>query len=112
FPSLIGGTPYPIDFAPSILFSVLHALLIPIFVWRMAHSQTRHFVLVGVFAFTVERTVLYALRANAAHNVGPRISETLETYMQTTLSGSFISIGMGVVQLARSVLVQATKGSD
>ncbi len=68
FPSLIGGTPYPIDFAPSILFSVLHALLIPIFVWRMAHSQTRHFVLVGVFAFTVERYDLSIQIENSLSN--------------------------------------------
>lgn len=40
------------------------------------------------------------------------MSEILETYMETTLSGSFISVGMGVVQLTRSLLVHATKGSD
>ncbi|KAI0707440.1 hypothetical protein C8T65DRAFT_576791 [Cerioporus squamosus] len=112
FPSLIGGTPYPIDFVPSILFSVLHGILVPIFAWRLARSQTRHFVLVGVCVFTIERTVLYALRANAAHHVGPRISETLETYMQTTLSGSFISIGMGVVQLTRCLLKEKSKKLD
>ncbi|RPD57703.1 hypothetical protein L226DRAFT_573590 [Lentinus tigrinus ALCF2SS1-7] len=112
FPSPIGGAPLPVDFAPSILFSVLHALLLPIFAWRVAHCRTRNFVLVGTLAFTIERSVLYALRAHAAHDAGARNSESLETYLQTTLAGGFISIGIDLMQLTRALLVNATKGSD
>ncbi|RDX47484.1 hypothetical protein OH76DRAFT_1354119 [Lentinus brumalis] len=112
FPSPIGGAPFPIDFAPSILFSVLHALLIPIFVWRMARPQTRNFVLIGALAFTTERTVLYALRAHTAHDDKARTNESLETYLQTTLAGGFITIGMDLMQLTRVMLVNATKGAE
>lgn len=42
FPSLIGGPPYPIDFVPSILFSILHGLLIPIFAWRVRKRVTSY----------------------------------------------------------------------
>ncbi|RPD57694.1 hypothetical protein L226DRAFT_615215 [Lentinus tigrinus ALCF2SS1-7] len=111
FPSPIGGAPFPIDFAPSILFSVLHALLIPVFVWRMSFSRTRQYVLFGALVFAVERTVFYALRAHAAHDAGARTNESLETYLQTTLAGGFISIGMDLMQLTRALLVNATKGS-
>lgn len=131
FPSPIGGAPFPIDFAPSMLFSILHALLVPIFAWRIARWRTRQFVLIGILVFTIERwviphvlnaslawltemrrSVLYALRAYAAHNVGARTNESLETYLQTTLAGGFVSIGMSLMQLTRSLLVNATKGSE
>ncbi|TFK77614.1 hypothetical protein K466DRAFT_508294, partial [Polyporus arcularius HHB13444] len=115
FPSPIGGAPFPIDFAPSILFCVLHGLLVPVFIWRMARSQTRNFVLIGALAFTIERTVLYALRAHTAHDDKARSNESLETYLQTTLAGGFIrfiSIGMDLMQLTRAMLVNATKGSE
>lgn len=55
FPSPIGGVPYPIDFVPSVLFSVLHGLLIPIFAWRMANPRTRNYVVIGMCIFTIER---------------------------------------------------------
>ncbi|KAI0687962.1 hypothetical protein C8T65DRAFT_127572 [Cerioporus squamosus] len=111
FASPIGGAPFPIDFAPSILFSVLHGLLVLVFAWRMTRSQTRHFVLIGALVFTTERTVFYGLRAHAAHNAGARTNESLETYLQTTLAGGFISLGIDLLQLTRALLVNATKGS-
>ncbi|KAI0689142.1 hypothetical protein C8T65DRAFT_618977, partial [Cerioporus squamosus] len=112
FPSPIGGAPFPVDFAPSILFSVLHALLVPVFAWRMARSQTRHYVLIGALVFTIERTVFYGLRAHAAHDAGARTNESLETYLQTTLAGGFISLGIDLLQLTRALLVNATKGTE
>ena len=132
FPSPIGGVPYPIDFAPSILFSVLHGLLIPVFAWRMARSQTRTFVLIGAFIYAIERyadsavlsisrpnranmdcrTVLYALRAYASRREGSRESNGLETYFQTTLAGGYITLGQDLTNLARALFVNATKGSD
>ena len=57
------------------------------------------------------RTVYYALRAHASHNAGARNNESLETYLQTTLAGGFISLGMDLMQLTRALLVNATKGS-
>ncbi|RDX49335.1 hypothetical protein OH76DRAFT_1351148 [Lentinus brumalis] len=111
-PSPIGGVPFPIDFAPSVLFSILHALLIPIFVWRMAHPRTRTYLLIGMSIFTIERTVLYALRAYAAQHAGPRESKALNTYFQVTLAGGFITIGQDLMGLARALLVNGTKGSD
>ncbi|KAI0682134.1 hypothetical protein C8T65DRAFT_597483, partial [Cerioporus squamosus] len=96
----------------SILFSVLHGLLIPVFAWRMARSQTRHYVLIGALVFTIERTVFYGLRAHAAHDAGARTNESLETYLQTTLAGGFISLGIDLLQLTRALLVNATKGTE
>ncbi|KAI0685816.1 hypothetical protein C8T65DRAFT_747727 [Cerioporus squamosus] len=111
-PSPIGGVPFPIDFVPSVLFSFLHGLLIPIFVWRMALPRTRNYVIIGTGIFTIERTVFFALRAYAAHHAGSRESIGLNTYFQVTLAGGFITIGQDLTNLARALLVNATKGSD
>ncbi|KAI0687114.1 hypothetical protein C8T65DRAFT_141278 [Cerioporus squamosus] len=84
----------------------------PIFAWRMARSQTRHFMLFGILAFTRERTVLYGHPAYAAHDISTSTNESLQTYFQTTLVGGFISFGMDLLQLTRALLVNATKGPE
>ena len=55
FPSPVGGVPLPFDFDPAILFSIIHALLIPIALWRIVHSRSRTFVLIGTVLYIVER---------------------------------------------------------
>ena len=133
FPSPIGGVPYSIDFVPSILFSVLHGLLIPIFIWRMARSRTRTFVLIGVSIFNIERyvvsaimsaqtrskqvdiprrTIFYVLRAYASQRVGSRESIGLEVYFQGTLASGYVTLGQDLTSLARALFVNATKSSD
>ena len=55
FPSPVVGVPLPFDFDPAILFSIIHALLIPIALWRIVHSRSRTFVLIGTVLYIVER---------------------------------------------------------
>ncbi|RPD57706.1 hypothetical protein L226DRAFT_573586 [Lentinus tigrinus ALCF2SS1-7] len=112
FPSPIGGVPFPEDLVPSILFSTLHALLIPIFVWRLVRSRTRTLVLLGVCCFTIERTVFHALRAYASHHSNSRESKGLETYFQTTLAGGYVTLGQDLMNVSRALFVNATKGSE
>ena len=58
FPSPVGGTPLPIDFAPSILFSVLFFLTLPVLIWRIVNPRTRTFVHVCTIAFSLEQYVV------------------------------------------------------
>ncbi|KAL6303305.1 hypothetical protein BKA93DRAFT_735285, partial [Sparassis latifolia] len=39
FPSPVGGTPYSNDFAPSTVFAVLYALLLPIHIYHMSSKR-------------------------------------------------------------------------
>lgn len=55
FPSPIGGVPLDADFAPSVLFACLYAILVFVGVYRFARSSTRTFVMLSAFAFVVER---------------------------------------------------------
>ena len=55
FPAPIGGVPFDIDFAPSILFAVLYGLLAVLAVHRMLHPATRTLCILGVLSFVGER---------------------------------------------------------
>lgn len=55
FPSPIGGTFYPIDFAPSITFTILFGLLSPLVVYRAINRTSRSVLLIGTSIFTVEQ---------------------------------------------------------
>ncbi|KAI1791183.1 hypothetical protein LXA43DRAFT_444770 [Ganoderma leucocontextum] len=112
FPAPIGGVPYPLDFAPSILFAVLYGLMVPVVVFRMVHPRSRNGVLIGTTIFSIERVVAFGLRAHAAHSASARASEGLETYFQTTYSGGFTSIGGDLMNLLRALLVSSTLGGD
>ncbi|PIL33540.1 hypothetical protein GSI_04163 [Ganoderma sinense ZZ0214-1] len=112
FPVPVGGVPYPLDFAPSILFAVLYGFMVPVVVYRMVHPRSRNGVLIGTTVFSIERVVSYGLRAHAAYSASARASEDLETYFQTTYSGGFTSIGQDLMQLFRALLVSSTLGGD
>jgi hypothetical protein len=59
FPTPVGGTPFPEDFAPSIVFAILYALLIPIMVFRVYDRHSRTTLLIGSVIFGVERQVVF-----------------------------------------------------
>ena len=55
FPSPVGGVPLPFDFSPAVAFSVIHALFVPIALWRITHPRSRTFVLIGTALYMIER---------------------------------------------------------
>lgn len=55
FPSPIGGIPFPHDFAPALIFTILYALVVPLALWRMIAKSSRSLVILGATIFTVER---------------------------------------------------------
>ena len=58
FPAPIGGTVLPDDFAPSVLFAVLYAILVPLMLHRVLGRRSRSLLLIGTIAFSVERHVV------------------------------------------------------
>ena len=58
FPAPVGGAPDALDLAPSIVFAILYALLVPIVLWRMVHPQSRTTVLLSTSFFSIERYVV------------------------------------------------------
>ncbi|KAM5543023.1 hypothetical protein V8D89_003407 [Ganoderma adspersum] len=112
FPAPVGGVPDSLDFAPSIVFVVLYALIAPIAIWRIVHPRSRNAVLIGTTFFSIERIILFSLRANMARDPVFRANEGVETYLQTSLSGGFIAIGQDLVNLFRALLVASTLGGD
>ncbi|PIL33536.1 hypothetical protein GSI_04159 [Ganoderma sinense ZZ0214-1] len=112
FPAPVGGVPDALDFAPSVFFAVLYALMAPIVIWRMAHPRSRNTVLLTTSLFSIERVVLFSLRAAAARDATFRPNIDLETYFQASASGGFVSIGHDVVNVLRALLVSSTLGGD
>ncbi|PIL33526.1 hypothetical protein GSI_04149 [Ganoderma sinense ZZ0214-1] len=112
FPAPVGGIPDALDFAPSIVFATLYAVLVPVAIWRISHPRSRTTVLLGTTFFSIERVVSYSLRANAARDAAFRANEGIETYLQTTYSSGFIAIGQDLVNLLRALLVASTLGGD
>ncbi|KIM45438.1 hypothetical protein M413DRAFT_442117 [Hebeloma cylindrosporum] len=112
FPAPIGGTSLPPDFGPSILFAVLYGLLVPLMAYRMFDRRSRSALLIGTISFSIERVVIFSLRAVQAHNESKRYSKGLATYMQISFGLGFIGIANDLVNLIRCLLVNATYGSE
>jgi hypothetical protein len=58
FPTPVGGTPLPVDFAPSVLFAVLYGILSPLLCFRLLEKRSRTVLLIGTAAFAIERFAL------------------------------------------------------
>ncbi|EGO00252.1 hypothetical protein SERLA73DRAFT_52742 [Serpula lacrymans var. lacrymans S7.3] len=112
FPSPVGGVPFPSDFAPSVLFAVLYGLLVPVMAYRVANKKSRTFLLVGSITFSIERIVLFSLRAVQAHSSSRRVSMGLTAYMQSTLGLGFIGVAQDITNLLRCLLVNTTLPMD
>lgn len=57
FPAPIGGTPFDLDFAPSIIFAVGYAAVTILAVYRLARPKSRTLSTFGTLAFVIEQYV-------------------------------------------------------
>lgn len=112
FPTPVGGTPLPVDFAPSVLFAVLYGILAPFAIFRFLQRRTRTTLLIGTLAFAIERIVIFSLRAAQARNGTLRMSKGLASYLQISFGLGFVGIANDLVKLIRCLLVNSTYGSD
>lgn len=55
FPAPIGGVPFEEDFAPSIVFACVYAILVFVGLFRVARRTTRTLLILGPLAFSIER---------------------------------------------------------
>jgi len=112
FPAPVGGTAYPVDFVPSIVLAVLYAFLLPLMLFRMFKRRSRNILLIGTVTFSIERIVIFALRAVQSRNEQRRFSHGLTTYMQISFAMGFIGIANDLVNIVRCILINPTYGSD
>ncbi|KAH7927490.1 hypothetical protein BV22DRAFT_1045306 [Leucogyrophana mollusca] len=110
FPAPVGGVPLPSDFGPSVFFAVLYATLIPVCIYRFMDRRSRALLAVSSTMTSIERIVVFSLRAIQSHNEARRVSKGLTTYMQATIGVAYIGIATDVVVLARCLLVESTRG--
>ncbi|KAK2467872.1 hypothetical protein APHAL10511_000167 [Amanita phalloides] len=110
FPTPVGGTPLPADFAPCVLFAVLYGILSPLVIFRLLDRRSRTVLLIGTAIFAIERIVIYSLRATQAQNEHKRLSPGLLTYMQISFGLGYIGIANDMVKILRCLLVNTTFG--
>ncbi|KAL0945507.1 hypothetical protein HGRIS_000991 [Hohenbuehelia grisea] len=111
FPTPVGGASLPADFAPSILFAVLYGCLVPVLLWRTFHRRSRNLLTLGSITFSIERIVVFALRASQANSDSQRQSSGLLTYLQLSFGMGYLSIAQDVVKLVRCLIVNASFGT-
>jgi len=87
-------------------------LLVPLMLYRMLQKRGRCTLLIGTIAFSIERIVIFALRAVQAHSSQKRFSKGLLNYMQVSFGLGYIGISNDLVNLLRCLLLNPTYGSD
>ncbi|PCH41978.1 hypothetical protein WOLCODRAFT_152038 [Wolfiporia cocos MD-104 SS10] len=107
FPSPVGGAPFSHDLVPSIIFAALYGLLSPLVIYRMTSKRTRNVMLIAAAIFALERIADFSIRAAEATIPRDRTSKGIVTYMQTTYSMGFVSIGQCFLVPLRCLLVNS-----
>jgi len=111
-PSLVGGALLPLDFGPSILFATLHASTLLVLIYRFCDKRFRTAVLQGTVGFTVERSIIFCLRAVESQTEADRDSKSVADYMQLTIGMGYLAMGQDLLNLLRCLLVNSTTEQD
>ncbi|KAL0956338.1 hypothetical protein HGRIS_002487 [Hohenbuehelia grisea] len=112
FPTPVGGASLPADFAPSVLFAILYGCLLPVMFWRAFQRRSWNLVVIGCIGFSIERVVVFALRASMANNDRRRHLAGLLTYTQVTFANGFLTIVQDLFKLVRCIMVNASYGTN
>lgn len=110
FPSPVGGVALDGDLGPSIAFAILYASLLPIYFVRLANKQSRTILSINAVLTTIERVVVFSLRAKQSQTPAQQSSKTLVTYMQVTIGLAYLAIAQDTISLLRCLYVNSTKG--
>ncbi|KIP06617.1 hypothetical protein PHLGIDRAFT_72441 [Phlebiopsis gigantea 11061_1 CR5-6] len=111
FPAPVGGVPFEEDFAPSVIFAVVFAILVFLGVYRLARASTRTLVILAPLIFCTERVVTWSLRAKQAKTPSEELDRNLTIYWQVAFAAAYMTIWTCLVNILRCVLVATTKGS-
>ncbi|KAH6902478.1 hypothetical protein BKA70DRAFT_1229115 [Coprinopsis sp. MPI-PUGE-AT-0042] len=112
FPSPIGGIPLPSELGACILFIVLYSFLLPFMVRDVLDRRSRTFVSLGIMAFSIERIVVYILRALQTRNEDMRLSNGLINYQQTSFGIGYVGLSTDLLGAFRCLLVNPTYGPE
>lgn len=90
----IGGIPVSADLAPSIIFAVLYALLLPNIVYNFFFRKPRAWntIQIQTVMFAVERIAWCIIRAVQATHPEKRASPGLMNYVQVTVGLGFVGV--------------------
>ncbi|KAF8902943.1 hypothetical protein CPB84DRAFT_1678411 [Gymnopilus junonius] len=112
-PAPVGGTALPADFAPSIVFAILYALIAPFMIYRvLLKRRSRTLLLIGTVIFSIERVVVFSLRAAQSRSEEKRFSHGLLNYMQISFGLGFIGIANDLINIIKCLMINPTYGSD
>ncbi|GJE94931.1 hypothetical protein PsYK624_111070 [Phanerochaete sordida] len=109
FPSPIGGVPFDSDFGPSVLFAALYAVVCLVGFWRAAFKSTRTLLVITTLIFTIERTVIWSLRAKQAKTPSEDFSRNLTSYWQLSFGSGYIAIFGKLVAALKPLVLAAIK---
>ncbi|KAH9913855.1 uncharacterized protein B0H18DRAFT_1147056 [Fomitopsis serialis] len=112
FPSPIGGIPFPHDFTPALIFTILYALTVPVAVWRMIDKRSRSLSYIGTVTFSVERIADFAIRAAEAQKPNIRTTNFFVSWLQSAYALGFLSTTQDLNNIARLFVVKALKGTS
>ncbi|KAF8740318.1 hypothetical protein RHS02_04515, partial [Rhizoctonia solani] len=106
----VGGIPVSADLAPSIVFAVLYALLLPNIIYNFFFRKPRAWnaIQIGTLLFAVERIAWCIIRAVQASHPANRASGGQMNYIQATVGLGFIGISSDAIKLLRCLLVNTT----
>ncbi|KAF8213581.1 hypothetical protein K438DRAFT_1804235 [Mycena galopus ATCC 62051] len=109
-PSLVGGFSLrAYDLPGATVFAVAYGLLIPGLVYRLFDKRWRSIVMIQTVLFTIERPILFSLRASAAARNTE--SSALTKYFQAAFALGYLGLAQMVLNLVRTVVVNATNGT-
>ncbi|GJE90504.1 hypothetical protein PsYK624_066430 [Phanerochaete sordida] len=109
FPSPVGGVPFDSDFGPSVLFAALFASVCLLGLWRAAVKRTRTLLVIATLIFTIERTVIWALRAQQAQTPSEDFSRTLTSYWQVSFGSGYVAVFGKLLAALRPLVLAALR---
>ncbi|KAH6914503.1 hypothetical protein BKA70DRAFT_1095362 [Coprinopsis sp. MPI-PUGE-AT-0042] len=112
FPSPVGGIPLPSELGACILFILLYACLLPLVVRILRDKHSRTFVCAGIIMLSIERIVMYILRAVQTQKESLRLHEGLTNYQQTVFGVGYVGISLDMLAASRCLLVNASYGLE
>ncbi|CAE7230994.1 unnamed protein product [Rhizoctonia solani] len=106
----VGGIPVSEDLAPSIIFTILYALLLPNIIYNFFIRKPRawNIVQISTVLFAVERIAWCIIRAVQAAHPEKRTSGGLMNYVQVTVALGFVGVSSELIKLLRCTLVHTT----
>ncbi|GAB1524039.1 hypothetical protein RhiTH_007191 [Rhizoctonia solani] len=106
----VGGIPTTEDLAPSIIFTIAYAFLLPGIIYNFFFRKPRAWntIQISTVIFAVERIAWCIIRVVQAAYPEKRGSGRLMEYMQATVGLGFIGISNDAISLLRCLLVNTT----